>query len=174
MVILRPTRKLHGPLPISGAVQAASTTALGDWYVNRIIVDRRPLLILVSSTSLLPLLTPARDVCGLPGRLADLVATRLKRLGIARKLIDAELQAMAPVELAPTIDRSVLGIMVDFAKCLPFFLDVGGWDDTTLPFIEARLAKTPCRAGRRSDQVIFPEQAAPALLAARWEAGSPT
>ena len=169
MVILRPTRKLHGPLPISSAVRATSTTALGDWYVNRITVDRRPLLILVSSTSLLPLLTPARDVRGLPGRLADLVATRLNRLGIARRLIDAELLAMEPVELAPTIDRSVLGIMVDFAKCLPYHLEVGGWDDTTLPFIEARLAKTPCRAGRRSDEVIFPEQAAPALLAARWK-----
>jgi len=28
-----------------------SDTALGDWYVNRLIVDRQPLLLLVSAAS---------------------------------------------------------------------------------------------------------------------------
>jgi hypothetical protein len=53
MVILRPTKKLASLLPAAQPVPVCSDTALGDWYVNRIVVDRQPLLLLVSSTSLL-------------------------------------------------------------------------------------------------------------------------
>jgi hypothetical protein len=60
MVILRPTKKLTALLPAAQAVPVRSDTALGDWYVNRIVVDRQPLLLLVSSTSLLPMIVPAR------------------------------------------------------------------------------------------------------------------
>jgi uncharacterized protein DUF6933 len=56
MVILRATKKLSSALPASHTVPTCSDTALGDWHVNRIVVDRRPLLLLVRSTSLLPLL----------------------------------------------------------------------------------------------------------------------
>jgi uncharacterized protein DUF6933 len=62
MVILRPTKKLGALLPPEKSVPVSHDTALGDWYVNRIVVDRQPLLLLVSSASLLPLLLPARDV----------------------------------------------------------------------------------------------------------------
>ena len=171
MVILRPTRKLLKSLSYSADADAASDTALGDWYVNRIVVDRRPLLLLLSSRSLLPILMPARDVRALPNRLPELVAARLKRLGVARGLIEAEVDAMSPVRIARTTDRSVLGIMVDFAKGIPFYLEVGGWDETTLPFVEGRLAETPCHAGRRFEDVVFPEKKAPELLWARWHAG---
>lgn len=75
---------------------------------------------------------------------------------------------MAPVLIAPTADRSVVGIMVDFAKALPFCLERGGWDETTLPFVEAGLAQTPCYAGRRWEEVIFPDKAAVAMLTSRW------
>lgn len=75
---------------------------------------------------------------------------------------------MTPVVVARTEDRSVLGIMVDFAKAVPFYLEPGGWDESTLPFVEARLAETPCRSSRRQTDVIFPNQAAPAILARRW------
>lgn len=173
MVILRPTRKLSSLLPGIGAAQTSSDTALGDWYVNRIVVDRRPLLLLVSSASLLPMLLPARDVRGLPVRLADLVGARLKRCGIVARAIDAEKRAMAPVAIGPTIDRSVLGIIVDFAKSIPYHLEPGRWDEGTLQFVEERLAETPCHAGHRSDQVIFPERKAAELLRTKWLANTP-
>jgi hypothetical protein len=170
MVILRPTRKLQRVLPVSRSVAAESTTALGDWYVNRIVVDRRPLLILVSSTSLLSILAPARDVSSLPNRIADLVAARLRRHGVASELIDAEIDAMSPVVIAPTIDRSVVGFMVDFAVTVPYHLERGSWDETTLPFVEAKLARTPCHASHRRSEVLWPDRKAHELLAARWVA----
>ena len=75
---------------------------------------------------------------------------------------------MHPVLVGPTIDRSVVGIMVDFAKGVPYYLDAGSWDDSSLAFVEQRLAETPCHAGKPSDHVVFPDAKAPELLAARW------
>ena len=171
MVTLRPTRKLHSLLPLSSTAPAPSDTALGDWYVNRIVVDRRPLLILVSSTSLIPLLVPAREVRELPQRLPSLVENLLRRHGVAGSIIEAEKDAMIPVIIGPTLDRSVLGIMVDFAKAVPYHLEPGRWDQTSLPDVEDRLAETPCHAGRRFSEVIFPHMKMPEVLHARWGTG---
>ncbi len=168
MVILRPTQRLRGLLRLTEDFAGESDTALGDWYVNRIVVDRRPLLLLVSSKALLPLLLPARDVRSLPERLPTLVATALRRLGVADALIAAEVAAMSQVAIAPTLDRSVLGILVDTAKSVPYYLEAGRWDDTTLPFVEARLAETPWHASKRCIDVVFPYQAAPRLVTDRW------
>ena len=170
MVVLRATKKVLPRLPPPHAGVAASDTALGDWYVNRLVVDRQPLLLLVSARSLLSILAPAREVRTLPNRLPALVATRLRRLGIAGSLIEAEVAAMDPVYVAVTQDRSVLGSMVDFAKAVPVHLPIGGWDLTTLPFVESRLAETPCRVCGRLEATIFPDRATPDLLAARWHA----
>lgn len=171
MVVLRRTQKLASALHISDDAAGPSTTALGDWYVNRFSVDRRPLLLLVSSLGLLPILLPAREVSRLPSRLLDVVAARLRRLGLRPGIVEAETRAMSPVAVAPTADRSVVGIMVDFAKAVPFHLEPGSWDESTLPFVEAKLAETPCYSGRRFEEVVFPKYKAPELLAARWGAG---
>ena len=130
MVILRPTKKLDALLPRAETFPVCNDTALGDWYVNRIVVDRQPLLLLVSSVSLLPMLLPARDIRGLPGRLGRLVAARLRRCGIDARAVDAEEQAMRPVVIGPTVDRSGLGIMVDFAKAVPYYSSLGSGTKT--------------------------------------------
>ena len=173
MVILRPTRKLNSLLPATEVIPTSSDTALGDWYVNRVVVDRQPLLLLVSSTSLLPMLIPAQNVRGLPARLAALVEARLRRCGLDDRTIAAETLAMASVAVGPTVDRSVLGIMVDFAKAVPYHLEPGQWGETTLRIVEERLAATPCHAALSWDRVIFPEQKAPEVLRAKWLANTP-
>ena len=76
--------------------------------------------------------------------------------------------AMTPVLVGRTNSRSVVGSLVDFAKAIPYYLPVNEWDDTTLPFIEGRLAETPCRIAGRFEDVIFPHETAPRLLADRW------
>lgn len=91
MVILRATQKVLRLLPQSGHDPGASDAALGDWYVNRIVIARQPLLLLVSEKSLLSVLSPARDVKGLPKRLPETVAARLRRLGIDETVVAAEM-----------------------------------------------------------------------------------
>ncbi len=80
---------------------------------------------------------------------------------------------MGQVAIGPTLDRSVLGIMVDFAKAVPYYLEAGAWNEGTLQLVEERLAETPCHAARAADRVIFPEQKAPDLLCAKWLANRP-
>jgi hypothetical protein len=75
---------------------------------------------------------------------------------------------MNPMVVGPTIDRSVVGIMVDFAKAVPYHLEPGRCDDATLRVVQERLAETPCHAGRALDGVIFPEKKAPELLMSQW------
>jgi hypothetical protein len=160
-------------LPVTGNARSYSDTALGDWYVNRIVVDRQPLLLLVSSTSLLPILVPAREVRSLPTRLAQIVKSRLVQLGVEGLAINAEISAMTPVGVGATIERSVLGIMVDFAKSVPYHLEPGEWSESTLQIVGERLSETPCHAARSFDRVIFPKRKAPELLRIKWLANTP-
>jgi Domain of unknown function (DUF6933) len=166
VVILRATQKVLRLLPQSEHSPGASDTALGDWYVNRILIARQPLLLLVSERSLLSIIEPARDVKGLPEHLAEIVAARLQRLSIDDAVVAAEIEAMSAVVVAKTTDRSVTGQMVDFAQRLPYF--TGRWGDHDRRAAEDRLAEMPCRASRPFDKVIFPEEAALRLLARAW------
>ena len=160
-------------MPALGTSGLSSDTALGDWYINRIVVHRQPLLLMVSSTSLLPILIPARNVLSLPDRIADLVQSRLVRRGVEAGAIEAERRAMSQIEIGPTVNRSVLGIMTDFAKSVSYHLSGGNFDETTLLVVEESLASTPCYASRTFDRVIFPERKAPELLRMKWLDNTP-
>jgi hypothetical protein len=155
-------------MPGSASDSDVSDTALGDWYVNRIVIDRQPLLLLMSSTSLLPVLIRARDVKTLPDRIGDIVANRLRHMGIEEQLIVSEVGAMDVVLVGRTRDRSVMGQMVDFAKAISYYLPVGGWDESALRLVEDRLGETPCRCGRSGAEVVRPARDASRLLADRW------
>ncbi len=170
MIILRPTQKLYHLLPPTVSKESASDTALGDWYVNRIVVDRRPLLVLVSAHALLPLLIPARDVRSLPARLPNLVAEALRRLNIAPALIASEVAAMSLLAVSPTRDRSMLGVLNDTAQRVPFHLQDGKWDETTLPLIAARLVETPWHLPKRSREYLWPIDLITQSLTDRWGA----
>ena len=157
-------------LPPISTPEASSDTALGDWYVKRMVIDRVPLLLLVSSRSLLPLVLRARNVQSLPERLPDLVGARLRRLGVPPELVEAELAAMLPVLVGKTVDRSVLGVLVDFGKLFYHVLpDI--WNEDDFEKMESRLAETPCFASRGYDDVVVPRSRTPELLLARWGAG---
>ena len=166
MVKLRGTQKVLRRLPGVADPAALSDTALGDWYVNRVMADRQPLLLLVSALSLLPLVIRAKSVAILPDRLPALVGERLLNLGVAGRLIQAEVGAMSPVIVTRTVDRSVLGIMVDFAKALPYYPPPV--DEAALRKIESLLEETPCFAGKRSEEVVFPTRKTQELLHRRW------
>ncbi len=164
MVILRGTKKVLALLPRSGGVTGESTNALGDWYVNRLVVDRRPLLILVSERSRLAILEPARDVKDFPGRLPELVRRRLIALGAPQSQIEREVDAMRDIEVGPTASRSIIGQMVDFASAVPYFLPKDEWGDGDLRLIEQQLGETPCLCSGRFRDTIWPAREALKLL----------
>jgi len=166
MVALRATKRVLRYLSKPSIDRDTPDTALGDWYVNRFVVRRRPLLLLISSKSLLPMICPARDVRTLPQRLPELVAQRLWRLRIPGVQIQAEARAMTPVHVARTLDRSVVGTMVDFIRTAPYYLGDAPPGDAVLHLVEAKLAYTPCRCSSRD--TIWPEDVAKAHLAERW------
>ena len=166
-VLLRATQKVLRNLSPPSAVESPEDTALGDWYATRVVVDRVPILIVISSRSLLALLMRAKDTRSLPDRLPDLVRVRLRRLGLPSDLIEAECQAMDPVSVAKTADRSVLGILVDFGKLLPHLLP-DPWNEGDFIDVEARLGEMPCFAGRRLGESIFPADETKRLLNERW------
>ena len=172
MVVLRATQKVLKLLPEAADAATTSTTALGDWYVNRIVVDRQPLLLFVSSNSLLPAITTARDVKSLPRKLATIIGARLSRLPIDERVLGMEAEALSDVAVSRTENRSVLGQMVDFARMLPFYLPESGWTESDLRVAEDKLAETPCRAGGQFENVIFPREATVRLLETKWRVGS--
>jgi hypothetical protein len=171
MIVLRATRKVLKSLPQSASDADVSDTALGDWYVNRMTIDRQPLLLLVSAKSLLAILTPARAVKALPDRIGEIVACRLARMGIDEDLIRAEVKAMGIAVVGRTLDRSVTGQMVDFAKVAPSYIPIGELSDSTLRFVEDRLGETPCRCTRSYAETVWPAKDAARLLAERWSQG---
>lgn len=169
MTTLRATRKVLRFLPADGASgQVLPSNALGDWYVTRTVVDRRPLLTIISERCYLPLVVPARDIRSLPDRLPDLVAERLRRVDLPERQRLAEVAAMSPVSVGPTVSRSVTGILVDFVHCLPSYLPTTGWDAAHLRYAEDRLGEMPCHAGRPGDGAVFPNRDAAILIARRW------
>ena len=165
---LRATHKILRNLPRTVHPEIASDTALGDWYINKIVIDRQPLLLMISGQSRLAILEPARDVKHLPQRIAAIVCRRLISLGAPRHWIDNEIAAMDPVAVAATKDRSVVGQMVDFAKAVPFYLPEGDWGDPELRTVETRLSETPCLCSGRSEDTIWPKREAMALLSKKW------
>lgn len=169
MVLLRATAKVLRYLPKPEAQEKESDTALGDWYVNRIVVDRKPLLVLVSSKSFLLVVLRAQEVRSLPERLPELVAGRLRRLrGVSRGQEEAERATMTPVKVAKTADRSVVGILVDYGTHVPYHLDPGPVDDTSLQLTEERLERIPWNVTQKGKEVVFPAEKTVKLLQERW------
>jgi len=169
MVYLRATKKVLKFLPLTSGEPADSDTALGDWYVNRVVIGKSPLLLMVSSKSLLPIVVPARNVKTLGKRLPQIVGDRLERLEVDRAIIEAEINVMDSVQVGSTTSRSVLGTMVDFAKSMPFYIARVGLEEPGLQYAEDRLAHTPCRCRQSAGAVIWPDRTAVELLTEKWQ-----
>jgi hypothetical protein len=164
MVVLRCTRKLLRRLRVKpDEAPPESSTLLGDWYANVLFVNRRPLVLAVSSRTLLPVLVPARDPASLPARLAAAVEQMLRALGVREARIKEESAKMKEVVFAATSSPVILGTMNDFDRML---IAAPG---TALLDEALQLAKAPCGPiGMES-----PERATAALFGApsprrRW------
>jgi hypothetical protein len=142
MVVLRCTRKLLRRLgsesPDSGE-PPKSTTRLGDWYANVLLVHRQHLVLAVSGVTLLPVLVPAAPYKTMIPRIAEAVGQILRALKISEAKVVAEEDAMREAIMTTTNNRRVLGSMNDFANMLDAYLD-----DRSLTEVALHLAESPC------------------------------
>ena len=115
MLVLRGTKKLRDR--VKGAPAAGgdeSTTALGDWFANALFW-RPQVALLVNGRTLLPVFMELAPATTLLDRASAAIEAVLRRHGVDDPFLAAERDAMSEVRVAPTNDRSVLGVMNEFA-----------------------------------------------------------
>jgi hypothetical protein len=143
VLIVRATKKLRQRLgsaaPHDGDM---STTLLGDWYSTLLPWRPRQLIVLVNEQTLLPVLMPLAPAATAPSRIGPEIAASLAAQEAPAALVDAELGQMRDCRLAPTANRSVVGIMTDFTSLADVYHRQTS--DLDLPQLGRRLASTPC------------------------------
>ena len=122
---------------------AAATTTLGDWYANPLNLGPHRLILCTNERSLLSVVVPAKDLPGLPQRLAGSVAVLLRRIGVPPSAVAREVREMQWVRFDRTLSRSVLGSMNDFAFTADAFFRRPE-SDVYLEDLDWRLSETPC------------------------------
>jgi len=136
-----------------------STTRLGDWYINLLLVRRHRLLIFVSEPTLLSVFVPIKELSTLIPRFRRGLAEVLQALGAPTRAIEAEISDMETVAFAATVNRSVLGSMNDLIFQAKWELERD--PQQMLLELGLRLSQIPCKPlGYR-----YPREAAMARLA---------
>ena len=159
MLVVRGTKKLRdrvrGPVAADGA---ASTTILGDWFATALFW-RPQVALLVNQRTFVPVFMPLAPAATLLDRTPPAIAAVLRRLGADDAFVDAELVEMREGRIAPTNDRSVVGVMTGFALHgeMRSHLDAG-----TLEDLAVDLAGTPL--GPLRDRTGFPDSELAAVL----------
>jgi hypothetical protein len=142
VLIVRATKKLlrlAGPSTTHG--DERGTTLLGAWYAT-VLFWRPRIVLLVNESTLLPVLLPLAPASTLTTRIAEQIATVLIAHDAPATIIDQERLHMRTSQLGTTANRSVVGVMTEFAGLAKVYQDA---DPTTdLVALAVRLASTPC------------------------------
>ena len=116
MVVLRCTCKLLARLKRAEvSADVASTSRLGDWYGNILQIGHRQHLLFISERSRLPVVIPIREAKHLEAAFPDAVCNVLTAVGVADRCIAQERSRMLEIAFGPTMNRSLLGTLNDFA-----------------------------------------------------------
>lgn len=155
MYYLHCTKKLLDRIKPTPLTADGSTTQLGNWYATAF--TRPQLALLVNEQTLLPVLLPLAPAATLTDRFPLQLAQILAAHGIAETFIETEMALMQEVSHAKTGNRSVLGIMTQFAYQIESQTDR---DD--LLALSLKLSRTPC--GPLYKGPIFPDKALKELV----------
>jgi len=117
------------------------TTVLGDWYAT-VLFWKPQVGLFVNESTLLPVLMPFAPAATVIDRFPAALAAVLRRHGIDDAFIEHECAAMAGHCLATTKNRSVVGIMNEFAFLGGAYAESG--EAVDLVQVSLRLAETPC------------------------------
>lgn len=153
VLVVRGTKKLRDRVkgPLAGG-EDESTTDLGDWFATALFWKPHVAL-LVNARTLIPLFVPLAPAATLLDRLPAGIESILRQHGVDEAFVAGEVAAMDAVRLAPTNDRSTVGVMNEFAFHAEHHWR-GGLQD--LDAISLRMAHL--RLGPLRDRSGFPDR----------------
>jgi hypothetical protein len=142
MFVVHGTKKfrerVRTPAPGPGDV---STTALGNWYAT-VLFWKPQVALFVNETTLLPVLEGFAPAATVIDRFPADLARALRAHQVSESFMESELAKMDHYRLAPTANRSVIGVMNEFAYLAEVYRSADTPAD--LLALSLRLARTPC------------------------------
>ncbi len=111
MLVVRGTKNLRDRARATPAGAGdVSTTLLGDWFATALFWKPQVAL-LVNERTLLPVFMPLAPAATLLDRIPAAIASVLRLHGVDDTVIASELAAMSDQRIAPTDNRSIVGVM---------------------------------------------------------------
>lgn len=141
MFTLHCTKKLLDRVQPEVDVSCNANTRLGNWYATALFWKPQ-MALLVNERTLLPLVMPLAPSATLVKRFPAALKEVLISLGLPPEFIQAEIQGMNDVVYAKTANRSVVGMLNEFAFLAEVFSDRGGSMDPVA--LSLKLATVPC------------------------------
>jgi hypothetical protein len=135
---VRGTKKFLDRLGPPEPEPPASTTVLGDWYATALFWKPHVALF-VNERTLYPVLTPFAPARTL-SRFPESVELALSLHGLSASFIATEREAMRQTTLAKTANRSLIGMLNEFA----FLADQWRANTGNLLELSLRLSDVPC------------------------------
>ncbi|MEZ5260016.1 MAG: hypothetical protein R2705_24955 [Ilumatobacteraceae bacterium] len=117
---------------------------LGDWFATALFW-RPQVALLVNQKTFLPVFMPLAPATTLLQRAPEAIADVLRFHGVDEAFVASELAAMSDVRIAPTNDRSVVGVMNEYAFHGKLHWEIEGLDLAELSVGLARLPLGPLR-----------------------------
>jgi hypothetical protein len=159
MLIIRGTKKLRERAKGTPATDVdLSTTELGDWFATALFW-RPQVALLVNTRTFIPVFMELAPAATLLDRAPVAIEEVLRLHGVDDEFLATERAAMADVRIAPTNDRSVVGVMNEFAS-------LGGHRQSIEPVdlvqLSLRLAGTPI--GPLDERTGFPDRELAAIV----------
>jgi hypothetical protein len=142
LLIVRATKKLLRLIgPSTAPEDDRGTTLLGSWYAT-VLFWRPRVALLVNESTLLPVLLPLAPAATLTSRIAEQITAVLTAHHAPAAIIDQERRHMTSCRLGTTANRSVVGVMNEFARLAEVHQEADPGMD--LVGLAVRLAATPC------------------------------
>lgn len=143
MLILRPTASLAKRMGIRLPVcEDRSSTVLGDWYANDLVLSRKQYVLCVSENGRLPVIIAAAPYVSFPQRLVGAIDDLLRAIGVPTEKARREISQMNSIVLGKTSNKSVIGSMNESIHMARAQDDMGRFDHSDLPAMSVKLSNT--------------------------------
>ena len=159
MFTLHCTKKLLDRIGAQVDLPVQASTRLGNWYATALFWKPQ-MALMVNERTLLPVILPLAPVASLGKRFPQSLKGLLKALDFLPQFIESEIEGMGDIVYAKTANRSVMGVMNEFASLADGYRDRNGLINPLA--LSLKLAHTPC--GPLYKGAVFPEKAVRELV----------